>query len=239
MNATEIADGSIDSGEIVNESLFDIDLAAGSVRTSEILDGNVGNADLAQQRGQRREDLQQLDHVLGHRRRGDQRRGVAQRDPERPLLAGLPWASAAPRSARCRRWPPTARSRTACSCTRCASRRPGQVEASICNFSGTSMTPISNLPAGILTFGSGRSREFGLGATDPLRLFFSTSPDPPPGHRSPESIPIGGHRWLAGSVRALTFANVCSFLALTLALGTGGAYAANTVFRRHRQRVDI
>jgi hypothetical protein len=30
--------------------------------------------------------------------------------------------------------------------------------------------------------------------------------------------------------RALTFANVCSFLALTVALGTGGAYAANTVF---------
>ena len=30
--------------------------------------------------------------------------------------------------------------------------------------------------------------------------------------------------------RALTFANVCSFLAPTIALGTGGAYAANTVF---------
>ena len=28
----------------------------------------------------------------------------------------------------------------------------------------------------------------------------------------------------------LTFANVCSFLALTIAIGTGGAYAANTVF---------
>jgi len=30
--------------------------------------------------------------------------------------------------------------------------------------------------------------------------------------------------------RALTFANVCSFLALTIAMGTGGAYAADTVF---------
>ncbi len=30
--------------------------------------------------------------------------------------------------------------------------------------------------------------------------------------------------------RALTFANVCSFLALTIAIGTGGAYAADTVF---------
>ena len=30
--------------------------------------------------------------------------------------------------------------------------------------------------------------------------------------------------------RSLTFANVCSFIALTVALGTGGAYAANTVF---------
>lgn len=30
--------------------------------------------------------------------------------------------------------------------------------------------------------------------------------------------------------RNLTFANVCSFLALTLALGTGGAYAAGSVF---------
>jgi hypothetical protein len=30
--------------------------------------------------------------------------------------------------------------------------------------------------------------------------------------------------------RALTFANICSFLALVVALGTGGAYAANTVF---------
>jgi hypothetical protein len=28
----------------------------------------------------------------------------------------------------------------------------------------------------------------------------------------------------------LTFANVCSFLALLIAIGTGGAYAANTVF---------
>jgi hypothetical protein len=30
--------------------------------------------------------------------------------------------------------------------------------------------------------------------------------------------------------RSLTFANVCSFIALTVALGTGSAYAANTVF---------
>ena len=29
----------------------------------------------------------------------------------------------------------------------------GQVEASICNFSGTSMTPISNLPVRVITFG--------------------------------------------------------------------------------------
>jgi hypothetical protein len=30
--------------------------------------------------------------------------------------------------------------------------------------------------------------------------------------------------------RNLTFANVCSFVALVVALGTGSAYAANTVF---------
>ena len=30
--------------------------------------------------------------------------------------------------------------------------------------------------------------------------------------------------------RSLTFSNVCSFIALTVALGTGSAYAANTVF---------
>src|SRR5687768_9511682 len=30
--------------------------------------------------------------------------------------------------------------------------------------------------------------------------------------------------------RNLSFANVCSLLALTIAMGTGGAYAANTVF---------
>ena len=30
--------------------------------------------------------------------------------------------------------------------------------------------------------------------------------------------------------RSLTFSNMCSFLALTIAMGTGGAYAANTVF---------
>ncbi len=36
---------------------------------------------------------------------------------------------------------------------------------------------------------------------------------------------------MAGRLRrGFTFANVCSFLALTIALGTGGAYAANTVF---------
>ena len=29
--------------------------------------------------------------------------------------------------------------------------------------------------------------------------------------------------------RGLTFANVCSFIALVVALGTGGAYAANTI----------
>jgi hypothetical protein len=33
-------------------------------------------------------------------------------------------------------------------------------------------------------------------------------------------------------LRGTTFANVCSFLALTIALGTGTAYAANTVFSR-------
>ena len=31
-------------------------------------------------------------------------------------------------------------------------------------------------------------------------------------------------------LRGFTFANVCSFLALTIALGTGTAYAADTVF---------
>ncbi len=31
-------------------------------------------------------------------------------------------------------------------------------------------------------------------------------------------------------LRSTTFANVCSFIALVVALGTGGAYAANTVF---------
>ena len=36
------------------------------------------------------------------------------------------------------------------------------------------------------------------------------------------------HRLLRGP----TFANVCSFLALTIALGTGTAYAANTVRSR-------
>jgi hypothetical protein len=30
--------------------------------------------------------------------------------------------------------------------------------------------------------------------------------------------------------RSTTFANVCSLLALTIAIGTGGAYAAHTVF---------
>ena len=35
---------------------------------------------------------------------------------------------------------------------------------------------------------------------------------------------------LAGLRTRLTFANVCSFLALLIALGTGSAYAANTVF---------
>ena len=30
--------------------------------------------------------------------------------------------------------------------------------------------------------------------------------------------------------RGMSFANVCSFLALMIALGTGTAYAANTVF---------
>jgi methionine-rich copper-binding protein CopC len=35
---------------------------------------------------------------------------------------------------------------------------------------------------------------------------------------------------LARIRRRLTFANVCSFLALTIALSTGTAYAANTVF---------
>jgi hypothetical protein len=34
------------------------------------------------------------------------------------------------------------------------------------------------------------------------------------------------------SIGALTFANVCSFLALTIALGTGTAYAANTISSR-------
>src|SRR4051812_20877917 len=35
---------------------------------------------------------------------------------------------------------------------------------------------------------------------------------------------------MAGRLRrGLTFANVCSFIAMTVALGTGGAYAANTI----------
>jgi hypothetical protein len=46
VGATEIADSTIDSGEIVNDSLFDTDLATGSVRSPEILDGAIANADL-------------------------------------------------------------------------------------------------------------------------------------------------------------------------------------------------
>jgi hypothetical protein len=37
---------------------------------------------------------------------------------------------------------------------------------------------------------------------------------------------------LAGFRKRLTFANVCSFLALLIALGTGSAYAANTIFSK-------
>jgi hypothetical protein len=140
VNATEIADSSIDSGEIVDNSLFSTDLAPDSVGSSEIAASAVGTSEVAN------ESLT-LSDIAGAATNG----AIS--------LSGIP-------NGRCNQVTfsvgaaqvgdtPIVTTRAAIQNgivlypNRVASA--GHVEVNACNFSGTSMTPISNFPVRIIT----------------------------------------------------------------------------------------
>ena len=140
VGSTEIADGSIDSGEIVDNSLFAADLAPNSVGSSEIAANAVGGSKVAN------ESLT-LSDLAGAAANG----AIS--------LTGIP-------NGRCTQVTftvggaqvgdsPIVTTRAAIQNgivlypNRVASA--GHVEVNACNFSGTSMTPISSFPIRVIT----------------------------------------------------------------------------------------
>src|SRR5437588_4844717 len=140
VGATEIADSSIDSGEIVDNSLFAADLAPNSVGSSEIAADAVGASEVAN------ESLT-LSDIAGAATNG----AIS--------LSGIP-------NGRCSQVTfnvggaqvgdsPIVTTRAAIQNgivlypNRVAST--GHVEVNACNFTGTSMTPISSFPVRIIT----------------------------------------------------------------------------------------
>jgi hypothetical protein len=141
VNATEVADDSIDSGEIVNDSLFAQDLAPNSVGSSEIATDAVGAPEVAN------ESLT-LSDIAGSAVNGS------------ISLSGIP-------NGRCSQVTfsvgGAAVGDSPIVTTRAAIQNgivlypnrvssAGHVEVNACNFSGTSMDPISNFPVRIITF---------------------------------------------------------------------------------------
>ena len=75
-------------------------------------------------------------------------------------------------------------------------------------------------PGSGVGFRRGRPHQYGFAGQGDTRGAVGATP-----YASSPRRPVMARRLLRG----LTFANICSFLALTIALGTGTAYAANTV----------
>jgi len=140
VGATEVADSSIDTGEIVDNSLFAADLAPNSVGSSEIAANAVGSSEVA-------DNSLTLSDIAGAATNG----AIS--------LSGIP-------NGRCTQVTfnvsgaqvgdsPIVTTRDAIQNgivlypNRVASA--GHVEVNACNFSGTSMTPISGFPVRIIT----------------------------------------------------------------------------------------
>jgi hypothetical protein len=131
VGATEIQDNSIDSGEIVNNSLFGTDIADGSLGTVDIANESLTLLDLAGANTSGAVSLSgvpngrcsQVTLNVGGAQVGD----IAVVATQGAIQNGVFLYA-----------------------MRVAS--VGHVEASICNFSGTTMTPISGLPVRVVTF---------------------------------------------------------------------------------------
>jgi hypothetical protein len=142
VGATEISDGSIDTGEIVDDSLFAQDLAAGSVGSSEIATSAVGADEVL-------DNSLTLSDILGANVRG------------KVSLSGIP-------NGRCNtvifnvsgakvgQVPiVTIEAPIQNGILMYAMRveSPGHVEVAACNFSGGTMTAISDFPVHVVTIG--------------------------------------------------------------------------------------
>ena len=142
VNAQEIADNTIDSGEIINDSLFASDLASGSVGGSELASNAVTGGDVAS-------NSLTLADLLGADASGH------------VSLSGVP-------NGRCSNITMNVSGaqvgQVALVSTKAAMQNgivlyaqrvieAGKVGAAICNFSGTSMVPIVDLPVRVITFG--------------------------------------------------------------------------------------
>jgi hypothetical protein len=142
VNATEIADSSIDSGEIIDNSLFASDLAPGSVGASElaanatdgskVLNNSLTTADVAGADVSGHVDLSgvangrctQVTLNVSGAKTGETAIVSTQAAIQNGILF---YAQQVPSD--------------------------GHVMANICNFTGTTMTAISNLPVRVVTFG--------------------------------------------------------------------------------------
>lgn len=137
---TEVADGSIDSGEIVNDSLFSADLAPNSVGSSELAANAVGAAKVAN------ESLT-LSDIAGTATNGAiSLSGIANgRCTQVTFNVGGAQVGDSPIV--------TTRAAIQNGIVLYPNRvaSAGHLEVNACNFTGTSMTPISNFPVRVIT----------------------------------------------------------------------------------------
>jgi hypothetical protein len=144
VNATEIADNSIDGGEIVNDSLFSADLGTGSITSSELASNAVTSGDVANN-SLTLADIAGIDLNPGH----------------------VSFGAGGVSNGRCAQVDLSVGGATAGDAVIISTlgalqngvmllgkRVPsaGHITADLCNFSGTTMSAIDNLPIRIVTF---------------------------------------------------------------------------------------
>ena len=251
VSAADLGFASVASGEIATDAVNGSEVAANAIDSDEILDNSLTLFDLGQDSVNGRRDRHRRGHERGARRQLGRRREDPQRSSitafdldggeverrDHPEL-GLRRQRPLPRRRHLR-------ARRRCPATRCSSRSTPTSPTGSCSPASGSIDGRRHPREGLQPHRGGlpaaqqhpgrdpddhalgeieQASGSGQTARRADRLGGSSRPEGGPGPSNQ------GGAMLARLRPRLTFANVCSFLALLLALGTGGAYAADTVF---------
>lgn len=152
VTATEIADNSIDSGEIVNNSLFGSDIADGSITTTDIADGTITSADIASNSigaGDIENNTLTSSDFAGGAATGSVSFGAGAVPNGRCIRVNIGISGATAGDVPIVAWRGDVQNGVFLYGTRVVSANIAEV--GICNFSGTTMAAINNIPIRLIT----------------------------------------------------------------------------------------